>query len=237
MTPAPSSSACSMTSSRESLAAMPCYTSSCGRVTLYHGDCREVIGFVKADAIITDPPYGGGYAADPLPVMKREGRTMNHAPQKWDDQPSEHVMALPSLAPIVVIWGGNYYALPPRRGWLLWQKPDRPPSMADAEMAWVSRDMNTRIFPWSIAATNAERVGHPTQKPVRVMSWCMEQAKVPEGATVFDPFTGSGSTAIACIRTGRPFIGVERDPDHFNTAVERIRRELAQVDLFLGCNS
>jgi site-specific DNA-methyltransferase (adenine-specific) len=146
-------------------------------------------------------------------------------------------MALPSLAPIVVIWGGNYYALPPRRGWLLWQKPDRPPSMADAEMAWISRDMNTRIFPWSIAATNAERVGHPTQKPVRVMSWCMEQAKVPEGATVFDPFTGSGSTAIACIRTGRPFIGVERDPDHFNTAVERIRRELAQGDIFLGCNS
>jgi len=65
----------------------------------------------------------------------------------------------------------------------------------------------------------------------------MEQAKVPEGATVLDPFMGSGSTAIACIRTGRPFIGVERDLDHFNTAVERIRRELAQGDLFLGQNA
>jgi hypothetical protein len=203
---------------------------------LYRADCWDVIGDVAADAIITDPPYGGSYASDPLPVMKREGRVVNHKPQTWDEKPDEDVMTLPSLAPVVVIWGGNYYALPPRRGWLVWQKPDRPPSMADAEMAWVSRDMNTRIIPWTIAATNTERVGHPTQKPVRVMSWSMEQAKVPEGATVLDPFMGSGSTAIACIRTGRPFIGVERDPDHFNTAVERIRRELAQGDLFLGQN-
>jgi len=69
------------------------------------------------------------------------------------------------------------------------------------------------------------------------MGWTMEQVKVPEGSTVLDPFMGSGSTAIACLRTGRPFIGVERDPGHFNTAVERIRQELAQGDLFLGQNA
>jgi len=194
---------------------------------LYHGDCRDVLPEISGvDAVITDPPYGGGYAADPLPVIKREGRVVNHKPQEWDDAPAENVLTLPSLAPLVVIWGGNYYALPPRRGWLVWQKPDRPPSMADAEMAWVSRDMNTRILPWTIAATNAERVGHPTQKPVRVMAWAMEQIGVPKGATVLDPYMGSGTTAIACIRLGMNFIGIERDAAHYKTACDRIAHEL-----------
>jgi site-specific DNA-methyltransferase (adenine-specific) len=192
---------------------------------LHHADCRDVLP-IACDALITDPPYGGGYAADPPPVMTREGRKVNHAPSEWDDTPAENVLTLPSLAPLVVIWGGNYYALPPRRGWLVWQKPDRPPSMADAEMAWVSRDMNTRILPWTIAATNAERVGHPTQKPVRVMAWAMEQIGVPKGATVLDPYMGSGTTAIACIRLGMNFIGIERDAAHYKTACDRIAHEL-----------
>ena len=192
---------------------------------LHHADCRDVLP-IACDALITDPPYGGGYAADPLPVMTREGRKVNHAPSEWDDAPAENVLTLPSLAPLVVIWGGNYYALPPRRGWLVWQKPDRPPSMADAELAWVSRDMNTRVLPWTIAATNAERVGHPTQKPVRVMAWAMEQIGVPKGATVLDPYMGSGTTAIACIRLGMNFIGIERDAAHYKTACDRIAHEL-----------
>ena len=69
---------------------------------------------------------------------------------------------------------------------------------------------------------------HPTQKPVALMAWCLDIAKVPEGATVLDPYMGSGTTGIACIRTGRKFIGIEKDPKHFQTAVERIDRELQQ---------
>jgi len=65
------------------------------------------------------------------------------------------------------------------------------------------------------------------------MSWSMEQVDVPEGGTVLDPFMGSGSTAIACIRSGRKFVGIERDPAHYQTALERIQRELSQGDLFL----
>ena len=67
---------------------------------------------------------------------------------------------------------------------------------------------------------------HPTQKPVALMAWCMEKAKVPQGATVFDPYMGSGTTAIACLRTGRNFIGVEMDAKHFQTARERIEKEI-----------
>lgn len=207
----------------------PTYQSPSGRVTLYHADCRDVLSTLgPVDAVITDPPYGLG--------EKMQGGTWGakcKAMMQWDRATvPDIVMALPALAPLCVIWGGNYYPLPCTRGWLVWRKPDRPPSMADGELAWTNMDANLRVIDWSIAATNPERVGHPTQKPVRVMSWSMEQVGVPEGGTVFDPFAGSGTTGIACIRTGRRFIGIEKDPAHFATALERIKRELAQGDLF-----
>ena len=202
-----------------------------GSLLLWNADCREVppqIG--KVDAIITDPPYGISFAAQPTTGGRKRGQTA----ETWDDEtPTDVVLALPALAPLCVVWGGNYYTLACTRGWLMWRKPDAPPSMAHGELAWTNRDQNLRVIDWSIAATNAERVGHPTQKPVRVMSWSMEQVGVPEGGTVLDPFMGSGSTAIACIRTGRKFVGIEKDPAHYATALERIQRELSQGDLFL----
>lgn len=202
--------------------ATTCYASSCGRVTLYLGDSLAIAPTLESvDAIITDPPYG---------IYKHGGKWGKKAELYWDKETPDVSIFLP-MAPIVVMWGGNYFPLPPSRGWLSWWKPDRVPSAADMELAWTNQDMNARQIPWSIAATNAERVGHPTQKPVRVMSWSMEQVKVPDGALVLDPFMGSGTTGIACIRTGRRFIGIERDPKHYATALERIRREI-EGDLF-----
>ena len=78
---------------------------------------------------------------------------------------------------------------------------------------------------------------HPTQKPVIVMAWTLEQLKVPIGATVLDPFMGSGTTAIACIRTGRKFIGIEIDQGYFKIACDRIRRELQQPTFNLPTSS
>jgi hypothetical protein len=69
---------------------------------------------------------------------------------------------------------------------------------------------------------------HPTQKPVVVMGWCMEQAGVPEGATVCDPYMGSGTTGIACLRTNRNFVGIEKDPEHFKNACARLEAECNQ---------
>lgn len=79
----------------------------------------------------------------------------------------------------------------------------------------------------SLMGETMERL-HPTQKPVPLMAWCMERAKVPEGATVLDPYMGSGSTGIACLRTGRNFVGIEKDPKHFATALARLEREINQ---------
>ena len=78
-----------------------------------------------------------------------------------------------------------------------------------------------------LMAKEKERV-HPTQKPVALMQWCIGLTKIPTGATVLDSFMGSGTTGIACIRTGRKFIGIEKDPDYFQTAKERIEKELQQ---------
>lgn len=204
----------------------PAYVSE--SVTLWLGDCLEIApGLAGVDAVITDPPFGISFAAQPT----TGGRMRGQKRETWDDVAADPSWILGLQPKPLVIWGGNYFQLPLSRGWLCWFKPDAPPSMGHFELAWTNQDENTRQICWSIAATNAERVGHPTQKPYRVMTWSMEQVGVPEGATVLDPYMGSGTTGIACLRTGRKFIGIEKDPSHFATALERIKREEAQFKL------
>ena len=201
-----------------------------GDCTLYLGDCLEILPTLgKVDAVITDPPYGIGFAAQPTTGGRKRGQQS----EQWDNVTASGVSDLVGLASTVAIWGGNYYPLPTTRGWLCWYKPDAPPSMGDFELAWTNQDQNPAHITWAIAATNAERVGHPTQKPYRVTAWTLDQVSVPTGATVLDPFMGSGTTGIACIRTGRKFIGIEVDPTHFQTACDRIKREYDQLTLKL----
>jgi site-specific DNA-methyltransferase (adenine-specific)/modification methylase len=195
-------------------------------VTIINADCRDVLP-VECDAVVTDPPYyvkgamisGGGDGW--MPGKRKEVMC-------WNDGQYGQVLQLAYAAPLVAIWGGNYHALPVSRGWLVWHKPDAVATMASAELCWTNQNRNTKQMSWSIAATNAERVGHPTQKPVRVMAWTFEQMGVPEGASVLDPYMGSGTTGIACIRTGRKFIGIEKDASYFEIARKRLENELRQ---------
>ena len=187
-----------------------------GNATLYLGDCREILPHLpKVDACITDPPYGIGFAAQPTTGQRKAGMKA----EAWDDSTVDAVLGLPSLAPSI-IWGGNYYDLPQTRGWLSWFKPDAPPSMAHFELAWTSFDRNARQLSVSIAETNPHRVGHPTQKPLRLMEWCL--SFVPDAQTILDPFMGSGTTGVACMNLGRSFIGIEREPRYFDIACRRI---------------
>jgi site-specific DNA-methyltransferase (adenine-specific) len=223
-------------------------------VELYLGDCIELLATLKADAIITDPPYGMGYNSKGR--IGRPGSVKSAGGvygREWgdiegDDRPFDPLPLLQYGKPLVT-WGANHYAsrLPDVAGWLVWDKSrggtiSKGFTWSHCEMAWCSETGDcTRIFDhlWNGFRRQTE-VGehhHPTQKPVALMAWCMEQAKVPEGATVLDPYMGSGSTIIAAIRTGRKAIGIEKDPKHFKTACERIKRELAQGDLFLGQNN
>ena len=109
--------------------------------------------------------------------------------------------------------------------------------LSDAEEAWMKGGHG--IYCKRDLSMNGETLTrqHPCQKPVPLMAWCMDKAKVPEGATVVDPYMGSGSTIIAAIRTGRKAIGFEIDPEHFEATTARIKNELAQGDLFLGHNA
>lgn len=155
--------------------------------------------------------------------------TMTHGPKANGINNGLHLKRCGSCPrwPISSLYGGgNYFAdcLPASGGWLIWRKPEAETgfSLADAELCWTSRNFAARM------KTMPRRDGndHPTQKPVLAMAWTMDQLKVPAGATVFDPYMGSGTTGIACLRTGRNFIGVERDPRHYATALRRIRSEL-----------
>ena len=108
-------------------------------------------------------------------------------------------------------------------GWLYWDKLIGG-DFSDGELAWTSRKRAVRSF--SKSSFSGLRGGwlreHPTQKPVSLMKWCLEIAELKPGAKVFDPFMGSGTTGVACMQTGRNFIGCEIDPDYFAIAQRRI---------------
>jgi len=198
-----------------------------GNATLYLGDCMEVLPTLEqVDAVVTDPPYGIGFAAQPTKWQRRAGQLA----EKWDDAVAEDLGPVLAAGKEQIVWGGNYYRLPPCRGVLSWFKPDAPPSMGHFELAWTSLNRTAQQLSWSIGATNAERVGHPTQKPLRVMEWCL--SFLPDAKTIIDPFMGSGTTGVACMNLGRKFIGIEIEPKYFEIACERIRAAQDQGRLF-----
>lgn len=191
-----------------------------GPCRLICGDCMDVLPTLdKVDAVVTDPPFGIGFAAQPTKWQREAGAK----PTSWDDAaPQEIVERLLDIGQHFVIWGGNYFRLPPSRGWLTWYKPDSPPSMASFEMAWTNQDKNARQIERSISATNSERVGHPTQKPLCVMQFSIDY--LPACEIILDPFMGSGTTGVACIQTERRFIGIEKEEKYFDIACQRIQR-------------
>ena len=177
------------------------------------------------DAVVTDPPYGlgrrlsgGGWAA------KKFSRGL-----VWDKCGVDIGFVLDLNVPTVV-WGGNYFSLPPSRGWLVWHKPDALRSMAPVELAWTNLDKNPQILSHTIASTREthEFALHETVKPVRVMRWCI--AQIP-GATIADPYMGSGTTGVVCAYLGRSFIGIEIDAAYFDKACLRIAEAQRQGDL------
>ena len=202
-----------------------------GDCTLYLGDCLSVMPTLgTVDAVVTDPPYGLG---DRMRGGQWGITHKDSAMREWDkSRPQSAVDVLVGLGGPCVLWGGNYFALPPSRGWLCWFKPDAPPSMASIELAWTNQDRNARQISHSISATNAERVGHPTQKPVAVMLWTLRQ--FPDADTILDPFMGSGTTGVACVKLGRKFTGIELDEGYFDIACRRIEDAYKQPDIFIA---
>jgi DNA modification methylase len=205
-----------------------------GTATLYLGDCLEILPKLpKVDAVVTDPPYGIGRSGQVETFTKNLNHKRRlHEDFGWDaERPAKLVFdIIREKSDSQIIWGGNYFAdlLPPTKGWLYWDKGQKGLSMSDGELAWTSKQRALR----SIVCNRGELVGseHPTQKPLRVMSWCV--GLLPEVNTVLDPFMGSGTTGVACANLGRKFIGIEIEERYFDIACERITHAHAQLRLF-----
>ena len=200
-----------------------------GDATLYLGDCREILPTLgKVDAVVTDPPYGianvwkGG-------VGRGWGKAHaeKEARNEWDEAPpSDEVLQWILSTRAQIIWGGNYFNLPPSRCWLIWNKPERGFTLAEAELAWTNFDSVVRVFDHPRSEPDRQ---HPTQKPLALMAWCVGKTK----GTVCDPFMGSGTTGVACAKNGRTFIGIERDGRWFDLACRRIEAAYKQPDMFI----
>jgi len=202
-----------------------------GDATLYLGDCMDILPTLdKVDAVITDPPYGIGQ--DGGAQRTRGSKRTNGKKMGWDNQrPSKEVFdAIQIAGDLQIIWGGNYFAdyLPASMGWLYWEKR-MGGDFADGELAWTSQQKALRQFSHYKKNKGDE---HPTQKPLELMRWCIEQCKnLPK--TILDPFMGSGTTGVAAIQMGRKFIGIEREPKYFDIACKRIEQASKQVDMFI----
>lgn len=205
-----------------------------GDATLYLGDCLDVLPtLAKVDAVITDPPYGVGKDGQAESSGGHGGRK-RHEFMGWDaERPSRSAFDLIlAAADRHVIWGGNYFAdlLPPTGKWLVWDKGQRI-SQSDGELAWTGQSGALRICIMNRVQLLLDGTDHPTQKPVKLMQWCIGQVGHP-CKTVLDPFMGSGTTGVACANLGRKFIGIEIEPKYFDIACERIENAYRQQRMF-----
>lgn len=194
-----------------------------GDCRLILGDCLSIMPLLgKVDAVVTDPPYGIG-----ITKSNRLATSRGLGGKDWDDKPAD-ISTLPDVPSI--IWGGNYFDLPPMRAPLVWDKNNAGRDFADFEMAWTNLDMVARrivLRPMNMDGGKE----HPTQKPIRVMEWCL--GFIPDATTILDPFMGSGTTLVACAKLGRKGIGIELDPDYFEIACKRVQQAYDQPDLFV----
>ncbi|MCA1831193.1 MAG: site-specific DNA-methyltransferase [Actinobacteria bacterium] len=218
-------------------------------VTLYLGDCREILptlGLASAEiAAVTDPPYGRAY----VPRAMRPGHERDCAPRyaremiEGDNEPFDPSLVM-GISSEQIFWGANYFAdrLPPRASWIIWDKMGGnakyhgTKSFADCEMAWCSDDKPARIHQqiWSGLVRQGSEASiprrHPNEKPIELMLACVKRTTHP---VVLDPFMGSGTTGVAAVKLGRKFIGIEIEPKYFDIACSRIEHATRQPDMFV----
>lgn len=210
-----------------------------GDCIMIEGDCLQVMPQIgKVDAVVTDPPYGIGYLASQPNAVK-------HKKIANDESPID-LSSILSAECCVLVFGANNFPdqLPHRGRWLCWDKRTID-GAADAmmgspfELAWANKtngyDKIVRILHGGVVNADGGSRVHPTQKPIQSMiksiDWVARDAR-----TILDPFMGSGTTGVACVKTGRAFIGIELDPDYFDIACKRIREAYAQPDFFIAAN-
>jgi DNA modification methylase len=217
-------------------------------VEIWCGDMLEILPTLgRFDACVTDPPYGIGEAAGKArtrtsglssKLRNASAYRRDYGDDKWDDKPisQEALELILRRAKWQIVFGGNYYSLPPTSCWLVWDKLNGETDFADCELAWTNLPKAVRRFRylWNGCMRMERGVDreHPTQKPIGVMEWVISHLP-PDVGTILDPFMGSGTTGVAAIKRGKHFTGIEREPKYFDIARRRISDALKSPDLFI----
>ena len=185
------------------------------------------------DLAIVDPPYGGTFEKEKKTT--RTGGTWASKYEKqivdWDIAPSDkYFKELFRVSKNQIIWGGNYFGLPPNRHFLIWRKLtiSEKFTMAMCEYAWSSFNLNAKWI--EIAPQDSNRF-HPTQKPVKLYQWILENY-AEKGDKILDTHLGSGSIAIACDKLGYDLTACEINKEYFDAAIERLKEHRKQLKLF-----
>jgi site-specific DNA-methyltransferase (adenine-specific)/modification methylase len=218
---------------------MPTAKVEIGNATLYLGDCAEILPTLgHFDAVVTDPPYGIGEAKGRNKTRGKLAVSKDYGDDDWDNEPvtKQAIDLMRNLSKWQIIFGGNYFELPPTKCWLIWDKENGATDFADAELAWTNLDKAVRLkrYMWHgmLRANKEPRGDHPTQKPVGIMEWVINHLPA-ETQTIIDPYMGSGTTGVACAKMGKLFVGIEREQKYFDVACKRIELAYAQPDMFI----
>jgi DNA modification methylase len=203
-----------------------------GGITIYHGDCREVLPSVQADVLVTDPPYGMDLDTDYSGFKGWRSNGKDWPRVIGDDKPFDPAPFLRFKR--VVLWGANHFAsrLQDNGAWLVFNKRgDGKVSevcFGDCELAWTNLPRKSvRMFSqmWhGVARWSSEGTLHPSQKPVALMAWCIQQADCD--GVILDPFMGSGTTLRAAKDLGRKAIGIEIEERYCEIAAKRLSQEV-----------
>jgi DNA modification methylase len=205
-------------------------------VKLYLGDCLEVMRTLPAgcvDAVVTDPPYGIGVQNN-YGIGNRNDKPRDKS-LSWDSNHPDAMCfeQMKRLSALRIIWGANYFnCFEPSGGAIVWDKLQPLPDSSQCEIASISGFR--KVFRYEQRWTNYVNTkcsSHPTEKPVALFEWLLCKFTNP-GDTVLDPFMGSGTTGVACVRTGRRFIGIEMHEPYFRIAERRIAEAQLQAPLF-----
>lgn len=205
-----------------------------GNVRLYCGDCLSVLPTLEpgsVDAVVTDPPYGVGeeYASfsdtktnvsllveDVFPLVRALAKVVLITPGNGN----QHLYPVPDWT---LCWVNMAGAGMNRWGFTCWQ-----PILAYGKNPHLARRMGNRPDTFNGRGEASEKNGHPCPKPIKFMEWLVDRATAVDSTAVLDPFMGSGTTGVACVKTGRKFIGIELDRGYFDIAVKRIEKALAE---------
>ena len=197
-------------------------------VQIFHADCREVLPHLpKVDLVLTDPPYGV-LAETGSAATRRSGGNKDDGRIAWDIAPDKAFMArVMAHGKDAAIWGGCHLELPPTTGYLIWDKRIDGLNFGEVEFCWTTARFAPRIWRERAVCVDGGKL-HPTQKPRKLMEWCLQF--FPNAQTILDPFCGSGTTLVAAKQLNRRAIGIEIEERYCEIAAKRLAQSVFEFD-------